>query len=140
MRPIRVHFEDGNTIETCINGTPPDILNHYIGKPFQFGDTEECPRDKMVKAVRVEFLDGPNEDDACKPTFSEAMATRRRDLKFLATIRAKEKAQKIGMCSWMECIDEFMTDADKAEVEALWLTMSGSTCWNDAMLRWMAQT
>jgi len=57
MRPIRVHFEDGNTLETCINGTPPDILNFYIGQPFQFGDTEECPRDKLVKAVRVEFLD-----------------------------------------------------------------------------------
>ncbi len=72
-----------------------------------------------------------------KPTFDEVMMAHRRDLKVLATFRAKEKAQKLGMCSWMETIEEFMTAGDKAEVKALWDTMPGSTCWNDAMLRWM---
>ncbi len=56
MTDIRVHFEDGNTITTAINGTRAEIEDYYVGKRFQFGDTEECPRDKMVKAVRVEFL------------------------------------------------------------------------------------
>ena len=73
----------------------------------------------------------------CKPTFEEARASRRQDLTFLATRRAKEKAQRIGMSSWMETIEEFMTNAEKAEIKALWATMPGSTCWNDAMLRWM---
>lgn len=53
---IRVKFADGNTITTEINGTKEEILRYYIGQEFQFGDTEECPQDKMVKAVGVEFL------------------------------------------------------------------------------------
>ncbi len=141
MTDIRVHFEDGNTITTSINGTRAEIEAYYVGKAFQFGDTEECPRDKMVKAVSVDFLSPePGESDTGKPTFEEVAAIHRRDLKFLATNRAQEMAKQIGMSSWMECISEFMTDADKAEVKALWATMPGHTCWNDAMLRWMAQT
>jgi len=57
MRAIRVTFEDGNTIETNINGTDEAIRRYYIGQEFQFGDTEEHPKDKLVKAVDVEFLD-----------------------------------------------------------------------------------
>jgi hypothetical protein len=55
-RYIRVHFADGNTVDTMINGTEQEILAYYVGELFQFGDTEECPRDKMVKTVSVEFL------------------------------------------------------------------------------------
>ncbi len=53
---IKVTFEDGNHLVTEINGTQEEIRRYYIGTKFQFGDTEECPRDKMVKAVNVEFL------------------------------------------------------------------------------------
>ena len=60
MRSIRVIFEDGNTTDTNINGTDQEILDHYIGQEFQFGDTEECPEDKMVKAVGVVFYPEPN--------------------------------------------------------------------------------
>ena len=57
MRSIRVTFADGNTIETNINGSNETIRRYYIGQEFQFGDTEEHPKDKMVKAVDVTFLD-----------------------------------------------------------------------------------
>lgn len=53
---IRVTFADGNTITTEINGTKEEIRRYYIGQEFQFGDTEECSQDKMVKATDVEFL------------------------------------------------------------------------------------
>lgn len=56
MKTVKVYFEDGNTLTTSINGTKKEIEKYYIGKLFQFGDTEECPTDKMVKAVKVEFL------------------------------------------------------------------------------------
>lgn len=56
MKTIKVYFEDGNTLATSINGTKKEIENYYLGKCFQFGDTEECPKDKMVKAIKVEFL------------------------------------------------------------------------------------
>lgn len=62
MRSIRVHFEDGNTIDTNINGTDDEIRQYYVGQSFQFGDTEAHPRDKMVKAVRVEFFPEVNPD------------------------------------------------------------------------------
>lgn len=52
MRAIRVHFDDGQTIETNINGTPDEIRRHYIGVPFEFDETQPCHT-----ATRVEFLD-----------------------------------------------------------------------------------
>ena len=57
MRSITVNMEDGNKIHTSINGTNEDINKHYIGQSFDFGDTEEHPASKMVKAVSVEFHD-----------------------------------------------------------------------------------
>lgn len=50
-----VHFEDGNRVDTRVNGTWEEIRRHYIGQEFQFGDTWECPRDHLVKAVSVVF-------------------------------------------------------------------------------------
>ena len=55
MRDVTVTFEDGNTIDASINGSEETIREYYIGNRFQFGDTEEHPADKMVKAVSVEF-------------------------------------------------------------------------------------
>jgi hypothetical protein len=56
MKTIRVTFADGNTLTTQINGTEAEIRAYYLGKKFQFGDTEENPSDKLVEAVNVEFL------------------------------------------------------------------------------------
>ena len=55
MRDVTVTFEDGNTIDASINGSEETIREYYIGNRFQFGDTEEHPADKMVKAVSVDF-------------------------------------------------------------------------------------
>jgi hypothetical protein len=55
MQDITVHFEDGNKIHTSINGTNEEIEKYYIGTYFNFGDSDECPQDKMVKAITVEF-------------------------------------------------------------------------------------
>lgn len=59
MRTVKVIFADGNSLVTSINGTDDEIRAYYIGKEFNFGDTEAHPKDKMVKAVYVEFLDRP---------------------------------------------------------------------------------
>ena len=56
MRAIKVTFEDGNTIITSINGNDETIRKYYLGNTFQFGDTDECPVDKLVRAISVEFL------------------------------------------------------------------------------------
>jgi hypothetical protein len=53
MRYITVTFEDGNTVDTAINGTNADIEKHYIGQTFNFG----IEGDILVKAVSVEFHD-----------------------------------------------------------------------------------
>jgi hypothetical protein len=52
-RHIKVTFEDGNTIETPINGTKKEIRDYYVDKYFNMGVGDE---DKMVKALSVEFL------------------------------------------------------------------------------------
>ena len=56
MITAKVYFEDGNTLTTQMNATPEQIEKYYLGKRFQFGDTEEHPKDKMAKAVKVEIL------------------------------------------------------------------------------------
>lgn len=60
MRSIRVTYEDGNTIDTNINGTRKEITDYYVGKYFNFGIED----DHMVKAVAVEFLDTATTDGA----------------------------------------------------------------------------
>lgn len=62
MRSIRVTFDDGNSLETSINGTEAEIERYYLGNVdgFQFGDTDAHPADKLARAVQVEFLDGPS--------------------------------------------------------------------------------
>lgn len=52
-RHIKVTFEDGDTIETPINGTKKEIEDYYVGNYFNMG----VENDKMVKAISVEFLD-----------------------------------------------------------------------------------
>lgn len=56
MISVKVTFEDGNTIVTDINATLEEATEYYVGQSFQFGDTEACPHDKLVKAVSVELL------------------------------------------------------------------------------------
>ena len=56
MRTFRVTFADGNTITTGFNGTLADALAYYIGKSFNFGDTDSCPKDRMVKAIYVQEI------------------------------------------------------------------------------------
>jgi hypothetical protein len=56
-RSVRVTFSNGATIETEINGTPESIRRYYSSGPFQFGDTDENPRDELASAINVEFLD-----------------------------------------------------------------------------------
>jgi hypothetical protein len=49
-------FQIGNSIKTQFNGTLEEAQAYYVGKKFNFGDTDAHPKDKMVKAVRVEQL------------------------------------------------------------------------------------
>ena len=56
MLAVRVTFADGNYLETSINATIEEARRYYVGQYFQFGDTEECPRDNLVKAIACEPL------------------------------------------------------------------------------------
>lgn len=53
---IKVTFADGNVIETWINGTEDEIRQYYLGKFFNFGDTDWGVGDNMQQAISVEFL------------------------------------------------------------------------------------
>ncbi len=56
MNAYKVTFEDGNSFVTGMNATLEEAVRYYVGNAFQFGDTEECPYDRMVKAVKVEEI------------------------------------------------------------------------------------
>ncbi len=53
MKTYKITFEDGNTMTTGFNGTLEAAKSYYVGQKFQFGDTEENPRDLMIKALTV---------------------------------------------------------------------------------------
>ena len=53
MRTIKVHFSDGDSLVSKINGTTDEIENYFFGKVFNIGSVT----DKLVKCVRIEFLD-----------------------------------------------------------------------------------
>lgn len=50
---IRVTFDDGDTIETLINGTQDEIRRYYLGQIFNLGDGD---RDRLARAIRVDFF------------------------------------------------------------------------------------
>ena len=54
MRSIRVTYDDGDTMETNINGTDAEIIAYYVGVKFNVG---LGPDDNIKTAVAVEFLD-----------------------------------------------------------------------------------
>lgn len=56
MRTFKITFADGNTITTGMNATLNEAKAYYIGKRFQFGDTDEKPYDYLVEAVSVEVV------------------------------------------------------------------------------------
>lgn len=56
MRYIRATFSDGTEIITAINGTDQEIRDYYCGQYFQFGDTDDCPGDKLLECTQLEFL------------------------------------------------------------------------------------
>ena len=57
MRSIKVTFDNGDWLETNINGTNAEILKYYVGNEFNLGDG--AGGDLMAKATSVEFLDEP---------------------------------------------------------------------------------
>ena len=56
FRSIRVHFDDGDTITTSINGTNESITRYYVGQQFNLGQPHDPTADRVVTAIRVEFL------------------------------------------------------------------------------------
>ena len=53
MKTIKVHFADGNSLITSINGSETEIERYYVGQQFNIGVIE----DDMQTAIRVEYLD-----------------------------------------------------------------------------------
>lgn len=54
MIAVKVTFADGTAFCTNINGTIEEARAYYVGTAFYFGDTEEHPADRLVRAVAVE--------------------------------------------------------------------------------------
>jgi len=53
MHYFCVTFADGNTLTTGMNATLEEAKAYYVGTKFQFGDTQEHPKDKLVEAIAV---------------------------------------------------------------------------------------
>lgn len=56
MNYFKIFYENGNTAKTGMNATLKEAEDYYIGKYFNFGDTDECPQDKMIRAINVEQI------------------------------------------------------------------------------------
>jgi hypothetical protein len=56
MIDVKVIFEDSNSLVTGINATIEEARRYYVGRQFQFGDTEECPNDKLIRAISCELI------------------------------------------------------------------------------------
>ena len=57
MYNIRVHFDNGDHIDTRINGDIDTIVNYYLDHSFPF--LTESGKETTAKARCVEFLDRP---------------------------------------------------------------------------------
>lgn len=71
---IKCTYSDGNVIHTGFNGTLEEAKNYFEGKYFNFGDTDEHPKDKMVKCIKVELAEEKEEgQDDLNEIISEDM-------------------------------------------------------------------
>lgn len=53
MRPVKITYTNGDTVETNINGTDEEIKEYYkIGRLFNIGSCE----DNLQAVVKLEFL------------------------------------------------------------------------------------
>lgn len=64
--------------------------------------------------------------------------TRKEEIRNLCNAEAVKVAQKVGAAAWYEQADKFLTDEEKGEIKAIWETMPGNSCWNDAFRKWMS--
>lgn len=51
---VKVNFDNGDNLETEINGTYESIRQYYLGKTFNLGNGEN---DLMAKCVSISFPD-----------------------------------------------------------------------------------
>jgi hypothetical protein len=77
---VKCTYEDGNEIITGFNGTLEEAKKYFLGQYFNFGDTDEHPKDKMVKCVKVEEVKGETaaelpeeEEEEATPSLKEEM-------------------------------------------------------------------
>jgi len=56
MKDFKITFENGNTIVTGFNGNLETAAKYYLNQAFNFGDTEEHPKDIMVKGIAIKEL------------------------------------------------------------------------------------
>ncbi len=52
---VKVHFDNGDSLVTDINGTPRSITNYYLGRDFNLGDG--AGGDLIATARKVDFLE-----------------------------------------------------------------------------------
>lgn len=50
MLTVKVTFEDGSSIITCISATFEEAEQYYLGRRFNLGVAE----DKLVKVIKIE--------------------------------------------------------------------------------------
>jgi hypothetical protein len=55
MRTIKAIFDNGDYLETSINGTEQDIRAYYLGKRFNLGDG--AGGDNVQVCIEIEFTD-----------------------------------------------------------------------------------
>ena len=63
MNTFKVIFADGNHTTTDMNATLDEARAYYVGTFFNFGDTDEHPKDRLVKDVAVEPIKTIWDDD-----------------------------------------------------------------------------
>jgi len=57
MKTVKVTFENGKSLTTCINGTDKEITDYYLKNEFNLSPyREDGKEDPLTKGKKVEFL------------------------------------------------------------------------------------
>ena len=56
MISIKCTYSNNDVIKTCINGNFQSARSYFLGKWFNFGDTDSKPYDDMHQCVSVELI------------------------------------------------------------------------------------
>lgn len=71
------------------------------------------------------------------PPYWDSLDARKREIVLLANHLAKRVASVVGAAGWLDVAHKVITPRENDEINKVWDSLQGWTCWIDAFVIWL---